>query len=99
MGTRRFQTCDGVTRREMLRVGALSALGLTLPDLLQSQAANAAATGKPSTDVNCILIFQAGGSSQFETFDLKPEATAEVRGEFKPIETNVKGIQICEHLP
>src|SRR6185436_16123351 len=86
MRNRAFRTCDGVTRREALRVGALSALGLTLPDLLQAQAANAAVSGKPSSDVNCILIFQAGGSSQLETFDLKPEASAEVRGEFKPIE-------------
>lgn len=91
-------TCDGITRRDMLKVGALSTLGLTLPDLLRSRAAQAAA-GKATRDVNCILIFQAGGSSQLETFDMKPDAPAEVRGEFKAISTNVPGIQICEHLP
>lgn len=94
-GRRVSTNCDGVSRRDVLRVGALSTLGLGLPELLQLQAASAA----PKKDVNCILIFQAGGSSQLETFDMKPEATAEVRGEFKPIETNVSGIQICEHLP
>jgi uncharacterized protein (DUF1501 family) len=98
MHSRIHRTCDGVTRRDMLKVGALSALGLTLPDLLRAQAAHAAA-GRPNRDVNCILIFQAGGSSQYETFDPKPEAPVEVRGEFKPIETNVSGIRIAEHLP
>ncbi len=91
-------TCDGVRRRDLLTVGVLSAVGLTLPQFLRAQAASAA-EGRSARDVNCILIFQAGGSSQLETFDLKPDAPAEIRGEFKPISTNVPGIQICEHLP
>jgi hypothetical protein len=98
MRNRIHRTCDGVTRRDMLRVGALSTLGLSLPELLRVQSAQAA-TGQPTKDVNCILIFQAGGSSQYETFDPKPEAPAEVRGEFKAVETNVSGIRIAEHLP
>lgn len=88
--------CDGVSRRDVLRVGALSALGLTLPEMLQLQAAQAAG---PKRDVNCILVFQTGGPSQMETFDLKPDGPADTRGEFKPISTNVPGIQISEHLP
>jgi uncharacterized protein (DUF1501 family) len=96
---RTYRLCNGVTRRDLLKVGALSTLGLALPDLLRLQAAQAARTGTPARDVNCILIFQAGGSSQLETFDMKPDAPAEVRGEFKPIDTNVPGVRICEHLP
>src|SRR5262245_16215737 len=90
--------CNGVSRRDTLKIGALSALGLTLPEMLRLQAASAS-PARPARDVNCILIFQAGGSSQLETFDMKPDASAEVRGEFKPIDTNVPGIRICEHLP
>lgn len=96
-GNRR-QYCDRVNRRDLLRVGTLAPLGLGVSDLLRLQSAQAAA-GRPQKDVNCILIFQTGGSSQLETFDMKPNAQAEVRGEFRPIDTNVPGIQICEHLP
>lgn len=88
--------CDGISRRDVLRVGMLSTLGLTLPDLLRMQAAGAAGARK---DVNCILIFQQGGPSQLETFDLKPEGPVETRGEFKPIKTNVPGFEVSEHLP
>ncbi|MCC2672958.1 MAG: hypothetical protein K0Q72_5430 [Armatimonadetes bacterium] len=87
--------CDGLTRRDALRVGVLSALGLSLPDLLRMQAAQAA----PKRDVNCILVFQTGGPSQLETFDMKPDGPPETRGEFKAISTNVDGIRISEHLP
>lgn len=95
--------CDGITRREVLRVGALWGPGilgtLTLADLFRSQAAQAAQTGTGKKDVNCILIFQAGGPSHLETFDLKPEAPPEIRGEFKPIRTNVSGMEVSEFLP
>lgn len=94
--------CDGINRRDLLRVGALPALGLTLPDLLRIQAAGAAEAkpGKAAPrDINCILIFQEGGPSQMETFDLKPDGPVETRGEFKPIRTNVPGFDIAEHLP
>jgi hypothetical protein len=87
--------CDGVTRREILRVGAVSALGLTLTDFMRLRSAAAA----PQRDVSCILIWLDGGPSHLDTFDLKPDAPIEVRGEFRPIATNVPGIQICEHLP
>src|SRR5207248_1103644 len=93
------RNCEGVSRRDVLRVGVLSALGLSLPDLLRMQAARAAASGKPARETSCILIYQSGGPSHLETFDLKPDAPADLRGEFKPIPTKVSGIQICEHLP
>jgi hypothetical protein len=94
--------CDGVTRRDVLRVGALSALGLSLADLLRLQAAQAAglpAAGRSPSEKSCILIYQAGGPSHLEMFDLKPDGPAETRGEFKPIKTNVPGFDISEHLP
>jgi uncharacterized protein (DUF1501 family) len=90
--------CDGLTRRDFLRVGALSAgaVGLSLGDLAQLQQAGAA---NPSRDVNCILLFLVGGPSQLDTWDLKPAAPDNVRGPFRPIRTSVAGIDICEHLP
>jgi Protein of unknown function (DUF1501) len=86
--------CDGLTRREMLRVGGLSLAGLSLSGLLQNRAASATARAK-----SCIQLFMWGGPSQLETFDLKPQAPSAIRGEFQPIPTNVPGIRICEHLP
>ncbi len=91
------RTCDGVTRRSVLRVGALALGGLTLPGLLQMRARGAQpATGSRKS---VILIWQAGGPSHIDMYDLKPNAPTEVRGEFKPISTNVPGIQISEQLP
>lgn len=78
----------------LVQFGGLG-LGLTLPALLQ-QSANAQGLGKAKS---CILLFLSGGASQYETFDLKPEAPAEYRGDYKPIRTNVSGIEISEHLP
>jgi hypothetical protein len=88
--------CDGVTRREFLRVGGLSLAGLTLPELLRARASGDAPRGRAKS---CIQLFMWGGPSQHETFDLKPHAPEGVRGEFRPIETNMPGIRICEHLP
>ena len=90
---RRF--CDGMTRRDFLHVGALGATGLTLPGLFQARAISAP-TRKPKA---CILLFMDGGPPQMDTFDLKPDAPPEIRGEFKPIDTNVPGIQVGELLP
>lgn len=86
----------GLTRREILQVGYSGLLGMTLPELMQSAAA-ASPTRRPAKAM--ILVFLTGGPSHLDTFDLKPEAPAEVRGDFKPISTNVPGIQISEHLP
>jgi len=88
--------CAGTSRRDFLKVGTLAGLGLTLPELIRHREAAAAAGRKPA---NVIFLFLDGGPSHLETFDMKPDAPAEIRGEFKPIETNVKGIRICEHLP
>src|SRR6516225_4510743 len=90
------RTCDGVSRRTFLRVGSLAFGGLTLPWLLR-QRAQAAPGATPRKSV--ILLWLAGGPSHIDMYDLKPSAPAEIRGEFKPISTNVTGIQIGEHLP
>ena len=86
---------DFVSRRIFLRVGTLSVGGLTLPGLLRARAAQSPGSARKSV----ILIWQAGGPSHIDMYDLKPNSPAEVRGEFKPIATNVPGIQITEHLP
>jgi len=98
---RPVRLCDGLSRREWLRVGGLSALGLGLPGLLQARQAQAAATGgqgggKPRS---CIFLFMLGGPPQHETWDPKPEAAAEIRGDLKPIDTNVPGLKVGELMP
>ena len=80
-------------RREMLKVGALG--GLSLSHYLKLQAATKSSSPKRSG----IFVFLEGGPSHQDTFDLKPDAPSEYRGDFKPISTSVPGIQICEHLP
>ena len=95
--------CDGISRREVLRVGGLSMLGLSLPRLLAAR--ETAPLGVLPTDKtfgkakNVIYLWLAGGPPQHETFDPKPDAPLEIRGPFKPISTNVPGIQFCELLP
>jgi hypothetical protein len=88
--------CDGLTRREWLRVGGLGLAGLTLPALLYGRAA--ASAGRPRAR-SCIQLFMWGGPSQLETFDLKPNAPDGVSGTFRPIATHVPGTHISEHLP
>src|SRR5262245_31970275 len=86
--------CDGLTRREMMRVGVLSLFaGLTLPRFLRAEPRH---QGKARSVIMFNLL---GGPSHQDMVDLKPNAPAEIRGEFKPIATSVPGIQICEHLP
>lgn len=87
--------CGGYTRREMLTIGALGLGGLALPDLLRAEAAQ----GKRGSRKAIIMIYMCGAPPHQDMFDLKMDAPAEVRGEFHPIETNVPGIEICEHLP
>lgn len=82
------------TRRDVLRVGGLTALGLGLTDVLRLRAHSP----QPRRMPNCVLIWLDGGPSHLDTFDLKPDAPAEVRGDFRPVETNVAGIRICEHF-
>lgn len=87
--------CDGVSRRSFLRIGAFGA-GLTLADLLRSRASGA--TPRTSSK-SAIMIYLPGGPSHMDMYDLKPEAPVEFRGEFKPIQTSVPGVQISEHFP
>lgn len=87
--------CDGVSRRNFLKVGALGVGGLTLADVLRAEAAAGAKTSHKAV----INIHLGGGPSHQDMFDLKPEAPVEFRGEFNPIKTNVSGIEICEHMP
>ncbi len=87
--------CDGLSRRDFLHVGAISSLGLTLPTLMSQRAQGAT----PPSEVNCIMLFLVGGPSQIDTWDPKPSAPDEVRGPFKPIATNVPGMQISEIFP
>jgi hypothetical protein len=88
----------GITRRELLQVGFSGLLGIGLSSLL-TRRAQAAATGRSHRARSVVLVFLTGAPSHIDTFDMKPAAPAEVRGEFKPIATKVPGIQICEHLP
>src|SRR5438876_4117878 len=90
-----------LSRREMLRAGGLGAFGLNLAGLLQfgSAAAHAAASASAAPVKHCILIFYYGGPSQLDSWDMKPNAPAEVRGAFRPIATSAPGVHVCEHLP
>jgi hypothetical protein len=87
--------CDGVSRREFLRVGGLALGGLSLSQLLRAEAAS----GITRSHKSIIMVFLSGGPPHQDMVDLKPTAPVEVRGEFEPIRTNVPGIDICEHLP
>src|SRR3954469_9933295 len=86
--------CDGISRRGFLKIGAFGA-GLSLAEMLRLRAA----AGTTSSPKAAIMIYLPGGPSHMDMYDLKPEAPAEFRGEFKPIATNVPGVQICEHMP
>ena len=87
--------CDGVSRRNFLKVGALGLGGLALPQLLRAESQAGIRRGHKAV----IMIFLPGGPPHQDMFDLKTDAPSEVRGEFRPISTNVPGMQICEHLP
>lgn len=92
----RTSDCSGLSRRSFLRVGSLATLGLTLDSYLRLQAAQPARSRK---SISCILMWMQGGPSHHDTFDPKPDAPIEVRGEFKTIPTTLPGIQVAEHLP
>jgi hypothetical protein len=94
----KYRTCDGVSRRGFLRVGFLGLAGLSLADHLRLRAA-AKKQGKPTSDTAVILLWLGGGPSHIDMYDLKPGAPAEFRGDFKPVKSNVPGIDVAEHLP
>jgi hypothetical protein len=87
-----------LSRRDLLRVGSLGAVGLTLPELLAGRARAAAVGIQPRADA-CILIFLNGGPSHLDMWDMKPDAAEGIRGEFRPVATSLPGYQMCEHLP
>ena len=91
--------CDGLTRRSFLEIGGLSfgglAGGLTLPQLLRAEQRQ----GRGSSNRSIIMVYLSGGLAHQDSFDLKPDAPAGIRGEFNPIDTNVPGMQVCELLP
>src|SRR6184192_4024137 len=93
--------CTGLSRRQFLRIGGLSALGLSLPGFfrLQTLAAADATANRSPKSVNCIFMWMRGGPSHHDTFDPKPDAPAEIRGDFKTIPTTLPGVRIAEHLP
>jgi uncharacterized protein (DUF1501 family) len=93
---RRSNRCDGVSRRDFLRVGALGAVGLSLGHVLQAEASNPRGGARARS---VILVYLGGGLSHHDSFDLKPDAPAEIRGNYRPIRTNVPGTQIGELLP
>ena len=84
-----------IARRGFMQIGALALGGLTLPEILQARAAS----GSESSDTSVIMLYQHGGASQLETYDLKPDAPSSYRSVFNPIPTNVPGMDICELFP
>src|SRR5438552_710796 len=99
--------CDGISRRDWLQVGGLGIAGLGLPSLLRGEDAvrrgRNEQSGRPALAKrqarSCILLYLAGGPSQPDMWDMKPEAPVEIRGEFKAVRTTVPGILMSEHLP
>src|SRR5689334_25211951 len=94
-------TCKGpvgITRRNMLQIGAIGALNLGLPQVLQARERQAGKGSAPKAD-SCILVFLSGGPSHLDMWDMKPDEPQETRSDFKPIATSVPGVQLCEHLP
>lgn len=87
--------CDGISRRSCLRIGGLALGGLALPEILRAEAAS----GRRNPAKGIIMVLLPGGPTHLDTFDLKPDAPAEIRGEFRPIATNVPGLDICELMP
>src|SRR5579864_2264053 len=86
-------------RRRLMQVGALGMFGLNLVSYDGASADDLPSHTGPRSIRACILIFYYGGPSHVDTWDMKPEAPAEIRGEFKPIRTSAPGVRICEHLP
>ncbi len=92
-------TCDGQSRRHFLKIGGLALGGLGLPQILRAEAASEVTAGKSRSHKAIIMIYLSGGPSHQDMYDLKMDAPKEIRGAFRPIQTNVPGIEICEHMP
>src|SRR5437773_1690884 len=93
--TKHGKLCNGLSRRDFLTVGALGVAGLGWGDLLKLQAQ----TPTRSAPKSVIMVYLFGGPSHMDTYDLKPNAPAEYRGEFRPTRTNVSGMEVCELMP
>src|SRR5262245_26745472 len=94
--------CDGMSRRSWLRIGGLALGGLALPEILRATSpshGNGDPPRRREPIKGVIMVLLPGGPTHLDSFDPKPEAPLEIRGEFRPIATNVPGIEICEHLP
>src|SRR5262245_36362869 len=96
---RRYRACDGLPRRDFLRLGMLGPLALAALSGRPLAAEDSTKTSSFGRARRCILLFLTGGPPQHDTFDCKPDAPAEIRGELAPITTNVAGIQVCELFP
>ena len=94
LSNQRSQLCNGVSRRNFVRIGALAPLGLSLPQLMAADAG-----ARPARAKSVILIYLGGGLSHHDSFDMKPEAVEQIRGKYKSIATTVPGLEICELLP
>src|SRR5687768_13135238 len=92
------KNCEGATRRDCLRLGLGTVIGGGLVDALRLRGMAAATNGREATAKACVLIWMDGGPTHFETFDPKPEAPAEIRGDFGTIATKVPGVQFSEHM-
>ncbi len=90
------QRFSEITRRDLLQIGSLGLVGLSLPDVLHSVQAEGLRAGAAKS---CILFYLEGGPAQQDMWDMKPTAPVEVRGEFQPIATSIPGVEVCEHLP
>src|SRR5437879_2764284 len=91
----RSRYCDGMSRRSWLRIGALALGGLALPEILRAEAKS----GESNQAKGIIMVLLPGGPTHLDMFDLKPDAPVEIRGDFRPIATNVPGIDLCELMP
>src|SRR4051794_11760563 len=91
------RTCDGIARRDFLRIGALGLGSLTMADVLRLRAEQAGPAESAHKAV--IMVYLPGGPSHIDMYDMKPDAPAEYRGEFSPIRTNAPGIDVCELMP
>lgn len=91
--------CDRHSRRHFLKIGGLALGGLALPDILRAEQAAGGARGSKLSHKAVIMIYLSGGPSHQDMYDLKMDAPPEIRGSFQPIDTNVPGIRICEHMP
>ena len=98
IGNQYLPLCSGSSRRSFLQLGAAAMAGLTLPNWLSLQAAGAIDEKKAKIR-NCITLFLVGSPGHLDTWDMKPDAPEDIRGKFKPISTDVPGVQICEHFP